>query len=50
MVNILIALISAISQSRIKIGKLLDVRGFGTILISIILVIGGADWLSRIPH
>jgi hypothetical protein len=50
MSQILIALIRAISKSYVKIGTLLDVRGFGVILISILLIVGGSDWLPRIVH
>jgi len=48
MSQILIALIRAISKSHVKIGTLLDVRGFGVILVSILLIVGGSDWLVRI--
>lgn len=45
---ILIALIRAIAKSHVKIGTLLDVRGFGIILISVLLGFGGTDWLARL--
>jgi len=48
MTRILIALIQAISKSHVKIGTLLDVRGFGLILVSIFLIVGGSDWLVRL--
>jgi hypothetical protein len=50
MSQVLIVLIPAISQSRLKIGTLLDVRGFGLILVSILLIVGGSDWLGRLLH
>ena len=50
MSHILIALFRAISKSHVKIGTLLDVRGFGVILISILLIVEGSDWLARLLH
>jgi len=47
---VLVALIRSISKSRVKIGTLLDARGFGVILISILFIVGGTDWLTRLLH
>ena len=45
---ILIALIRAISDSYLKIGTILDVRGFAIIMLTILLLTLGGDWLARL--
>ena len=42
---VLIALIRAISDSYLKIGTILDVRGLAIIMLTIILLSFGGDWL-----
>jgi hypothetical protein len=42
---VLIALIRAISDSYLKIGTILDVRGFTIIMLTIVLLSFGGDWL-----
>ena len=43
---VLIALIRAISESYLKIGSILDVRGFAIIMLTIVLLSFGGDWLA----
>jgi hypothetical protein len=43
---VLIALIKALGDSYLKIGKILDARGFAVIMLTILLLALGGDWLT----
>ena len=45
---VLIVLIRAISDSYLRIGTILDVRGFALITLTILLLVLGGDWLVSI--
>jgi hypothetical protein len=46
MTPVLIALIRALGDSYLKIGKLIDARGFAVIMLTILLLALGGDWVS----
>jgi len=45
---ILIALLKAIADSSLRIGTVIKVRGFGLVVLSILLLMLGRDWVAPI--
>ncbi len=45
---VLIALLKAIANSSLRIGPIIKVRGFGLVVLSILLLTLGRDWVAAI--
>jgi hypothetical protein len=45
---ILIALLKTIADSSLRIGPVIKVRGFGLVVLSILLLMLGRDWVAPI--